>query len=111
MTNRSDGTDGLHQGVQAWLRSMESSRQALEDLGRTMGQSMRAGVPVTAADLERVVKALSLMEQASREARDRLDGLEAREAKLAARVDALQEQLVSLTTAVSTLVDRVVGQG
>ena len=55
MTNRSDGTDGLHQGVQAWLRSMESSRQALEDLGRTMGQSMRAGVPLTAADLERAM--------------------------------------------------------
>ena len=108
MTNH-DGTDPFQQGVQAWLRSMESSRRALEDLGRTMGNSMRAGAPVTAADLERVVQALSLIEQSSREVRDQLDAMEAREVKLQARVDALQEQLVSLTSAVSTLVDRVVG--
>lgn len=94
--------------MQAWLSNMESSRRALEELGRSMGQSMRAGAPVTAADLERVVAALGLIEQASRESRDRLAALEASNSSLEARVDSLQEQLVSLTGAVSTLVDRVV---
>ncbi len=73
-----------------------------------MGKSMRAGAPVTATDLERVVAALSLIEQASRESRDRLSALEASNASLQTRVDSLQEQLTTLTGAVSTLVDRVV---
>ncbi len=94
--------------MQAWLSNMESSRRALEDLGRSMGQSMRSGAPVTAADLERVVAALSLMEQAARSTRERLTSVEESNAELQGRVDLLQEQLVSLTGAVSTLVDRVV---
>ncbi len=102
------GHDGFQQGVQAWLNSMESSRRALEELGRSMGNSIRAGAPVTAADLERVVSALSLIEQASRESRDRLSALEASNAALQGKVDSLQEQLTTLTGAVSTLVDRVV---
>ena len=110
MTNQGDGQDGFEQGVQSWLRSMESSRRALEDLGRNMGRSMRTGSPVAAADLERVVQALSLLEEAQRALQERVAAGEAHAAQQDARITALQEQLVSLTGAVSSLVDRVVGK-
>jgi len=115
MSNSANPQDPFRAGVDDWMRAMDAGRRALEELGQTMTSSVRGAAPVTAADLERVVQALSLLQKADVAMRERTGGLEGQVQELtetvgalSARVAALQEQLVTLTGAVTRLADVVV---
>lgn len=107
MTSQSDPWSA---GVESWWRTMNASRQALEDLGKQLGREASRGGAVTAADLAQLLDALGLLERGLGEARQRVDGLEERLAAQEARSAELGEQLLALTGVVSTLLDRV-GKG
>ena len=103
-------SDPWSAGVESWWRTMNASRQALEDLGQQLGRGAASGSAVTADDLAQLLDALGLLERGLAEARQRVDGLEERLAAQEARGAELGEQLLALTGVVSTLVDRA-GKG
>ena len=108
-------------GVQQWWSAMEAGRRHLEDLGR----SMQPSSAVRPDDLGPLVEALELVEgRLSRleergegdrgevkELRAQLQGVDARLARVEARVEALLRQGEGLTAALEALVERLPAPG